>query len=537
MYFIALATDFDGTIAEDGIVAEATLEALRELKRSERRLLLVTGRQLSDLIFPDIRLFNMVVAENGAVLFDPKTGVETLLAPAPPPVFVEALRARDVPVSEGRSIVATWEPHQNAVLDVIRELGLELQIVFNKGAVMVLPAGVNKASGLEAALALLELSAHNVVGIGDAENDHAFLRSCGFAVAVANALPMLKEASDFVTEEPRGAGVVALARRMMVDDLAGLTERQLREAIEIGLDERMHRSGFPRAMDLLLIAGMSGGGKSTAASGFLERIQKCRYQFCVIDPEGDYTEFEDAVTLGDAKHEPRVEEAVELLRHAKENVVVNLLGVQLEERPGYFIKLFAQICQLRAEIARPHWTLIDEAHHMMPPEWPAAASLATGIARDDPRHCPSRSRRAGGARDRRVCARRWFGSRGDAALVLRRAGRGAARIERRSNRAGRCLSLGAKRTPAPPRAGSWTAAAHAAAHTQIRGRRTRGGPQLLFPGAGSPPEPSGAKSGWCFFRSRKGSMTRPGCITCAWATTRDGWRSPSRIGNSPVRLP
>ena len=211
MYFVALATDFDGTIAENGVVAEATLEALRELKRSERKLLLVTGRQLPDLkrTFQDIQLFNMVVAENGAVLFDPKTGVETLLAPAPPPVFVEALRARDVPVSEGRSIVATWEPHQNAVLEVIRELGLELQIVFNKGAVMVLPAGVNKASGLEAALTLLELSAHNVVGIGDAENDHAFLRSCGFAVAVANALPMLKETSDFVTEEPRGAGVAA----------------------------------------------------------------------------------------------------------------------------------------------------------------------------------------------------------------------------------------------------------------------------------------------------------------------------------------
>ena len=28
MYFVALATDYDGTIAEDGVVAEATLEAL-----------------------------------------------------------------------------------------------------------------------------------------------------------------------------------------------------------------------------------------------------------------------------------------------------------------------------------------------------------------------------------------------------------------------------------------------------------------------------------------------------------------------------
>ena len=258
MYFIALATDFDGTIAEDGVVAEATLEALRELKRSERKLLLVTGRQLPDLkaAFPELGLFNMVVAENGAVLFDPKTGVEILLAPAPPAVFVETLRARDVPVSEGRCIVATGEPHQNAVLEVLREFGLELQIVFNKGAVMVLPARCQQGQRVEAALTLLELSAHNVVGIGDAENDHAFLRSCGFAVAVANALPMLKEASDFVTEEPRGAGVAALARRMIVDDLAGLADQQLRELIEIGFDEQgapigiSPRDGFPYRWDV-----------------------------------------------------------------------------------------------------------------------------------------------------------------------------------------------------------------------------------------------------------------------------------------------
>ncbi len=57
---------------------------------------------------------------------------------------------------------------------------------------MVLPAGVNKASGLAAALARLQLSPLNVVGIGDAENDHAFLRACGCAVAVANALLMVK---------------------------------------------------------------------------------------------------------------------------------------------------------------------------------------------------------------------------------------------------------------------------------------------------------------------------------------------------------
>jgi phosphoglycolate phosphatase (TIGR01487 family) len=377
MYFVALATDYDGTIAENGVVAEATLEALRELKQSGRKLILVTGRQLPDLkkVLPEIALFDLVVAENGGILFDLKTSEETLLATEPPQAFLDRLQASEVPISVGRCIVATSEPHQNTVLEAIRELGLELQIIFNKGAVMVLPAGTSKASGVEAALALLKLSPHNLVGIGDAENDHAFLRFCGCAVAVANALPMLKESADFVTEEPRGAGVAALARRIVADDLAELAQGLSRQAVELALDEAGAPIDISPRAGSLLIAGMSGAGKSTVACGLLERFLERGFQFCVIDPEGDYAELENAVSLGDANHEPRLQEAVELLRHANESLVINLLGVQLDERPRYFAKLFPQLCQLRDEIAKPHWMLIDEAHHMMPPGWSAAAAL------------------------------------------------------------------------------------------------------------------------------------------------------------------
>jgi haloacid dehalogenase-like hydrolase len=161
MYFVALATDYDGTLAEDGLVAEETIAALRSFKHSGRKLILVTGRELPDLrrVFSHLDLFDLAVVENGALLVDPATGEELPLGDEPPAPFVEELRRRNVtPLSVGRSIVATWEPNEKTVLEVIRNLGLELQIVFNKGAVMVLPAGVNKASGLAAALARLQLS-------------------------------------------------------------------------------------------------------------------------------------------------------------------------------------------------------------------------------------------------------------------------------------------------------------------------------------------------------------------------------------------
>ena len=92
---------------------------------------------------------------------------------------------------------------------------------------MVLPAGINKASGLAAALDDLGLAAHNVVAVGDAENDHAFMRASGYAVAVANALPAVRDEADLVTEAARGAGVAELIRGVLERDaeIFGRTRR------------------------------------------------------------------------------------------------------------------------------------------------------------------------------------------------------------------------------------------------------------------------------------------------------------------------
>src|SRR5262249_52734103 len=149
-------------------------------RQSGRRVILVTGRVLSDLetVFSHFELFDSVVAENGAILYNPSTREKQALAPTPPPALVEELRRRGVhPIETGGVIVATWRPQETVVLECIRGLGLEMQVIFNKGAVMVLPSGVNKHTGLCAALQLMALSEHEVVGVGDAENDHAFLHS------------------------------------------------------------------------------------------------------------------------------------------------------------------------------------------------------------------------------------------------------------------------------------------------------------------------------------------------------------------------
>ena len=378
MYFLALATDYDGTLAHDGVVDPDALAALRQLKDSGRRLVLVTGRELPDLqrAFPELGCCDLIVAENGALLYEPGTGRENVLAPAPPEAFVARLRERGVePLSIGRSIVASWEPMQDLVLETIRELGLELQIVFNKGAVMVLPSGVNKASGLAAALTDCGLSPHNVVGIGDAENDHAFLAMCGCSVAVANALDSVKAEADLVTSGARGEGVRELIEHLLESDLADIVRASPRHRIPISAAEQRPEFFLRPNGGGLLVAGISGGGKSTLVTGILERLTEQGFQFCVIDPEGDYSELESAIVLGDARQQPRIAELLEILGRPDGNAVVNMLDVDLADRPTFFEGLLARLSELRAQTGRPHWIVLDEAHHLVPAARPAAPTL------------------------------------------------------------------------------------------------------------------------------------------------------------------
>ena len=374
MRYHALAADYDGTLAHNGRVDDATWEALRALKASGRKLVLVTGRELDELLalLPQPDVFDRIVAENGALVYDAATKHIRALAPAPPARFVDELRGRGVErVAVGRVIVATWEPHQTTVLAVIHDLGLELQVIFNKGAVMILPPGINKAAGLAAALEDLELSVHDVVAIGDAENDHAMLAACECGVAVANALPSLRETADLVTAGDHGAGVAELCRRLIEDDLAGVTSRH-RVMFARRDDEVLLFDPYP---SVTLVCGTSGSGKSTFTTGLLERLHAAGYQVAVIDPEGDYDGIELALSLGDLKRAPSTEEVLGVLAETDRSVAVNLLGVALEHRPEQAGELLAALAALRARTGRPHVMVIDEAHHLLPAKWQPADDM------------------------------------------------------------------------------------------------------------------------------------------------------------------
>jgi hypothetical protein len=341
---------------------------------------MVTGRLLADLrtLFPELELLDAIVAENGAILYDTSSHEVRDLASPPPSEFIEALRAKNVsPLDIGNVIVSTWHPHEETVLQTIRELGLDLTVSFNKGAVMVLPSNVNKATGLVAQLERMGLSLHNVAGIGDAENDLPFLAQCEASAATANALESVKSACDVVMRGDHGQGVAEFIERIIADDLSAIPSIQQRHAIPLGDAEDGERITIPAASGGVLLAGTSGGGKTTLVTGFVERLSLQEYQFCIVDPEGDYEGLAGVIPVGDAQSAPNLEHISDVIR-AGENAVISLLAIPQSDRPAFAQRLFARLAELYASLGRPHWLILDEAHHALPSQSETPTSIEQG---------------------------------------------------------------------------------------------------------------------------------------------------------------
>lgn len=381
MRYHVLAADYDGTLAKNGVVDESTFEMLRKVRDSGRKIVLVTGRRLEPLLdlLPDVGLFDRIVAENGALVFDPETREETQLADSPPIEFIDELRRRGVnPMEVGRCIVAMWRPYEHIALQVISEMALELQIIFNKDAVMILPSGINKAFGLRLALHELGLSAWNTVAIGDAENDETMLRMCGASVAVENALDPIKKHADIVTKNPRGQGVEELIADLLECDLKylehpGHAKNTSKRGKGVVIGTRLDGTPFliPEFGQNILVTGGPGGGKSKFAIGILERLSPRGVQCCIIDPEGDYSGIDDSITLGNAKRAPSVDEVVNALTDPNGHCTVSLFAIEKPDRPAYFDKLYRGLSELRSRTGRPHWIIVDEAHYAAPKGWQA----------------------------------------------------------------------------------------------------------------------------------------------------------------------
>lgn len=368
----AVALDYDGTVTEASRPDQATLDALASA-RHKHTLLLVTGRILTELRadFPDVdQHFDMIVAENGAVL-SRGTATRNLTPPVDPRLGL-ALAHRGVPLRHGRILLACDAVYEATVRHEIKRLGLGCQVIRNRAALMVLPAGVTKATGVLAGLAEFEISRHSTVAVGNAENDTSLLEACGVGIAVADAVQELKDHADVVLDEPNGEGVRELLDGPILTGRQRVHSR--RWQIELGTDAEGAPVRIPANQVNALVIGASGTGKSYASGLLTEQLLRLGYTVLVLDAAGEHRalgDLDEALTLGGSGEPlPPPERVGELLGHHVAGLVLDLSALPDPARNGYLEHLSGEVAERRSQTGLPHWVVMEEAH-----------LLAGGVAR------------------------------------------------------------------------------------------------------------------------------------------------------------
>jgi hydroxymethylpyrimidine pyrophosphatase-like HAD family hydrolase/CheY-like chemotaxis protein len=374
-----LATDLDGTLAQDGVVSPQTWDLLHHAKTFGFTLILATGRVIDNFINegPFAELFEAIVAEDGAVVFFPRRNLVKLPFGRLSSLVVQRLEEMNIPMERGMSIVATRRPYDEAILKVLQEVNVGVTIEYNYGAVMLLPPGATKGTGLAYALQELGYSPRNLIACGDAENDCSMLEFAELAVAVPHAIPRLRAMADAVIaedpEEP-GTGINILFRQL-------LTRRgpEHRQRPERRLVLGYTKDGAPIYLDPLTLVdsrlgifGSSNSGKSWLAGLVTEELFRLGYQVCIIDPEGDYraiASMTHSLHLGISDSPlPSIADLINLIEWHAVSLVLDLSTRTPEERVAYVLEFMRALRGLRARRGRPHWFLIDEAQSFCPRE-------------------------------------------------------------------------------------------------------------------------------------------------------------------------
>jgi hydroxymethylpyrimidine pyrophosphatase-like HAD family hydrolase len=369
MKLAVIALDYDGTIAFDDEVHPAVRQVIAAARTARIVVLLVTGRRLADLarVAGDLHFVDAIVAENGAVLHFPASGHTTLLAPPPARALLDELSSRRIPHVSGQCLIEADADDAPRILEAIRTRELPVCQLFNRGRVMLLPQSISKATGLREALAVLRLSPHSALAVGDAENDHDLLQVCEVGAAVAWGSATLRAGADVVIDGSDPGAVAAFLAPLVRSSRLPFVD-QKRRALFLGHTDEGEPFELAVRGRNLLVAGDARSGKSWVAGLLAEQLILQRYSVCVIDPEGDYRPLEalpGVVTLGGADPLPRPHELIRALRHAESSVVIDLSHLAHRQKVDYVGTLLPAVTKLRSRTGFPHRVVVDEAHYFL----------------------------------------------------------------------------------------------------------------------------------------------------------------------------
>jgi hydroxymethylpyrimidine pyrophosphatase-like HAD family hydrolase len=368
--FAALACDYDGTLAFADRIGPEAFAGLERARQAGLRLILVTGRTFFDLtrVCERLDLFDGVVAENGAVLYFPQAGALRDQAPPPPARLLAELDHRGIFYQAGRVIVATARADEAGAREALAATGVSLELVYNRSALMLLPQGVSKGTGVRQVIHELGLSPHDVLALGDAENDTELFAACGFTGCPADAVPMLRDRADWIFPGENGRAIAAaIAGPILGDELR--VDRSARHRVDLGWapGTGAHVTIPSRGVNLL-VPGDPGSGKSWLAGALVERLHEQRYAVCVIDPEGDYHVLGRLPSIAwlEVGDDTSMEQAMARFRDDPRACVVLDLSALSHPKKLQIIETALELARtLRQRLGRPHWIVLDEAHYSL----------------------------------------------------------------------------------------------------------------------------------------------------------------------------
>ncbi|MGH7401142.1 MAG: HAD hydrolase family protein [Candidatus Rokuibacteriota bacterium] len=380
MVFKALACDFDGTLAFEDRVPPSVRDALDQARKAGLRLILVTGRTFFELtrVCDCLETFDAVVAENGAVVYYPGSAMIRDQGPPVPGRLLAELDRRGIYYQVGRVIVGTARVDEPAVQEALAAAGVTRDLIHNRAALMLLPAGVSKGSGVRHVLRFLGLSPHDVLALGDAENDLPLFDACGFSGCPGNSIAAVRKRVDWVFPGGAGDGIAAAITGPILEGRLPV-QHSPRHRLPLGWAATTSEPvTIPARAVNVLIHGDPHSGKSWLAGAFVEGLVGARYSVCVIDPEGEYRVLArlPGVAWTEIREADEVDRALEvLLRDPSASAVLDLSSLSHAAKVAAIERALRKSRGIRRLVGRPHWVVIDEAHYSLHDEGVADDAL------------------------------------------------------------------------------------------------------------------------------------------------------------------
>ena len=202
-------SDYDRTFTDATLRVEPGLvDAILRLKRKGTLFSIVSGRKydfMYDLYQNLEGVVDSFIAENGCVGF--ANGSKHWIACADGrEEMLARLGSLGVPFDAGDVVVSVHRDYEREVDQILAPLP-QMHVVKNVDSLMILPAGVSKATGIRWLMGVYGLTTRQMACIGDAENDLEMRGLCTLMGAVCNALPAVKRESDYICKHDFGFGL------------------------------------------------------------------------------------------------------------------------------------------------------------------------------------------------------------------------------------------------------------------------------------------------------------------------------------------